>query len=95
MATDAAGEGINLQICWLMVNYDFPWNPARLEQRDGPHSPLRQVHDPVVVVNLIAGSTREGRVLKTPTRKARDNSQTTPLRQGVRRYRPYIRRAYP
>ena len=33
VATDAAGEGINLQVCWLMVNYDIPWNPARLEQR--------------------------------------------------------------
>ena len=35
VATDAAGEGINLQVCWLMVNYDLPWNPARLEQRMG------------------------------------------------------------
>ena len=35
VATDAAGEGINLQFCWLMVNYDVPWNPARLEQRMG------------------------------------------------------------
>src|SRR6266581_811827 len=35
VATDAAGEGINLQVCWLMVNYDIPWNPARLEQRIG------------------------------------------------------------
>jgi hypothetical protein len=31
---DAAGEGVNLQFCWLMVNYEVPWNPARLEQRD-------------------------------------------------------------
>ena len=35
LATDAAGEGINLQFCWLMVNYDIPWNPARLDARDG------------------------------------------------------------
>ncbi len=35
VATDAAGEGINLQFCWLMINYDVPWNPARLEQRMG------------------------------------------------------------
>ena len=35
IATDAAGEGINLQFCRLMVNYDIPWNPARLEQRMG------------------------------------------------------------
>ena len=65
MATDAAGEGINLQFCWLMVNYDIPWNPARLEQRMGRIHRYGQAHDPVVVVNLVAGATREGRVLKT------------------------------
>ena len=65
IATDAAGEGINLQFCWLMVNYDIPWNPARLEQRMGRIHRYGQKHDPVVIVNLIAGSTREGQVLKT------------------------------
>ena len=65
VATDAAGEGINLQFCWLMVNYDIPWNPARLEQRMGRIHRYGQTHDPVVVVNLVAGATREGRVLKT------------------------------
>src|SRR6266568_1756911 len=35
VATEAAGEGINLQFCWFMVNYDIPWNPVRLEQRMG------------------------------------------------------------
>ena len=65
VATDAAGEGINLQFCWLMVNYDVPWNPARLEQRMGRIHRYGQRHDPVIIVNLIAGETREGRVLKT------------------------------
>ena len=65
IATDAAGEGINLQFCWLMVNYDVPWNPARLEQRMGRIHRYGQQHDPVVIVNLVAGETREGRVLKT------------------------------
>jgi superfamily II DNA/RNA helicase len=65
VATDAAGEGINLQFCWLMVNYDVPWNPARLEQRMGRVHRYGQKRDPVVIVNLIAGETREGRVLKT------------------------------
>ena len=65
IATDAAGEGINLQFCWLMVNYDVPWNPARLEQRMGRIHRYKQTHDPVVILNLIAGKTREGRVLKT------------------------------
>ena len=63
VATDAAGEGINLQFCWLMVNYDVPWNPARLEQRMGRIHRYGQKRDPVVIANLIAGETREGRVL--------------------------------
>ena len=65
VATDAAGEGINLQFCWLMVNYDIPWNPARLEQRMGRIHRYGQSHDPVVIVNLVADGTREGRVMKT------------------------------
>ena len=64
VATDAAGEGINLQFCWLMANYDVPWNPARLEQRMGRIHRYGQVHDPVVIANLVASETREGRVLK-------------------------------
>lgn len=65
VATDAAGEGINLQFCWIMVNYDIPWNPARIEQRFGRIHRYKQTHDPVVLVNLVAGKTREGRVLRT------------------------------
>ena len=63
VATDAAGEGINLQFCRLMVNYDLPWNPARLEQRLGRIHRYGQRRD-VVIVNLVATSTREGRVLR-------------------------------
>jgi SNF2 family DNA or RNA helicase/DNA-binding XRE family transcriptional regulator len=64
--TDAeGGEGINLQFCWLMINYDIPWNPARLEQRMGRIHRYGQKHDPVIIINLVAGKTREGRVLKT------------------------------
>jgi len=65
VATDAAGEGLNMQFCWRMVNYDIPWNPARLEQRMGRIHRFGQQHDPVVIINMIAGSTREGRVMKT------------------------------
>lgn len=65
VATDAAGEGINLQFCWIMVNYDIPWNPARIEQRFGRIHRYKQTHDPVVLVNMVADKTREGRVLKT------------------------------
>ena len=63
VATDAAGEGINLQFCRLMVNYDIPWNPARLEQRMGRIHRYGQRHD-VRIFNLVAGSTHEGRVLR-------------------------------
>lgn len=64
VCTDAAAEGINLQFCWIMINYDVPWNPARLEQRMGRIHRYGQKHDPVVIVNLVAPSTREGRVLQ-------------------------------
>ncbi|MCX7001914.1 MAG: helicase-related protein [bacterium] len=64
ICTDAAGEGINLQFCWIMINYDVPWNPARLEQRMGRIHRYGQKHDPVVITNLVAPSTREGKVLK-------------------------------
>ena len=65
IATDAAGEGINLQFCWLMVNYDIPWNPARLEQRMGRIHRYGQDHDPVIIMNMVAKNTREGRVQQT------------------------------
>ncbi len=65
IATDAAGEGINLQFCWLMINYDIPWNPARLEQRMGRIHRYGQMHDPVVIINMISSNTREGKVLQT------------------------------
>src|SRR6266540_1675240 len=48
-----------------MVNYDIPWNPARLEQRMGRIHRYGQQHDPVIILNVVAGRTREGRVLKT------------------------------
>lgn len=63
VATDAAGEGINLQFCWLQVNYDVPWNPARIEQRLGRVHRYGQKHD-VVCINMVAKNTREGRVLE-------------------------------
>ncbi|MBF0405458.1 MAG: DEAD/DEAH box helicase family protein [Nitrospirae bacterium] len=52
IATEAAGEGINLQFCSLVVNYDLPWNPQRIEQRIGRCHRYGQKHD-VVVVNFL------------------------------------------
>ena len=62
VATEAAGEGINLQFCHLMVNYDIPWNPNRLEQRMGRIHRYGQRKE-VFVFNLVAEDTREGMVL--------------------------------
>ena len=65
IGTDAAAEGINLQFCWILINYDIPWNPARLEQRMGRIHRYGQKNDRVAIINLVAGKTREGRVVKT------------------------------
>ncbi len=61
-ATEAAGEGINLQFCWFMINFDIPWNPVRLEQRMGRIHRYGQEHD-CVILNFVAVNTNEGRVL--------------------------------
>lgn len=63
VATDAAGEGINLQFCRYMINWDIPWNPNRLEQRMGRIHRYGQDSD-VWVFNLVARNTREGVVLQ-------------------------------
>ncbi|MEM3762032.1 MAG: helicase-related protein [Archaeoglobaceae archaeon] len=62
VATEAAGEGINLQFCHIMINYDIPWNPNRLEQRMGRIHRYGQLKD-VYIFNLVAVDTREGKVL--------------------------------
>ncbi|MGF6971523.1 SNF2 family DNA or RNA helicase [Paraburkholderia sp. WC7.3g] len=61
LATDAAGEGINLQRAHLMVNYDLPWNPNRLEQRFGRIHRIGQT-EVCHLWNLVADGTREGDV---------------------------------
>lgn len=68
IATDAAGEGINLQFCRLLINWDIPWNPNRLEQRMGRIHRYGQKRD-VLVFNLVASNTREGQVLERLLRK--------------------------
>lgn len=61
IATDAAGEGINLQRAHLMINYDLPWNPTRLEQRFGRIHRIGQT-EVCHLWNLISDQTREGEV---------------------------------
>jgi len=64
VATDAAGEGINLQRAHLMVNYDLPWNPNRIEQRFGRIHRIGQ-SEVCHLWNLVAEETREGEVYRT------------------------------
>lgn len=63
VATEAAGEGINLQFCWFMINYDIPWNPMRLEQRMGRIHRYGQEKD-CLIFNFVTSNTREGRVMQ-------------------------------
>ncbi len=63
VATEAAGEGINLQVCHILFNYDIPWNPNRLEQRMGRIHRYGQRKD-CLIFNFVATNTIEGRVLK-------------------------------
>jgi SNF2 family DNA or RNA helicase len=59
VATEAAGEGINLQFCHLMINYDMPWNPTRLEQRLGRIHRIGQERD-VYAFNFVATDSEDG-----------------------------------
>jgi SNF2 family DNA or RNA helicase len=70
VSTEAGGEGRNLQFCHIVVNYDLPWNPMRIEQRIGRVHRLGQEH-PVRVVNLAARATIESYVLEILDRKIR------------------------
>jgi superfamily II DNA or RNA helicase len=74
VATDAASEGINLQFCHLMVNYDVPWNPTRLEQRLGRIHRYGQETE-VFMYNLVAEGTREGDVIRSILEKLDRMSQ--------------------
>src|SRR6185369_12139938 len=74
VATDAACEGINLQRAHLMVNYDLPWNPNRLEQRFGRIHRIGQT-EVCHLWNLVAGETREGAVLQALCEKLEEESK--------------------
>jgi superfamily II DNA or RNA helicase len=73
VATDAAGEGINLQRAHLMINYDLPWNPNRLEQRFGRIHRIGQT-EICHLWNLVASETREGEVYNLLLRKLEEES---------------------
>ena len=75
VATDAAGEGINLQRAHLMVNYDLPWNPNRLEQRFGRIHRIGQT-EVCHLWNLVAEETREGDVFVRLFEKLEEQRRT-------------------
>jgi superfamily II DNA or RNA helicase len=75
IATDAAGEGINLQRAHLMVNYDLPWNPNRIEQRFGRIHRIGQT-EVCHLWNLVAEETREGDVYRTLLEKLEQARKT-------------------
>src|ERR1044072_4944565 len=75
VATDAAGEGINLQRAHLMVNYDLPWNPNRIEQRFGRIHRIGQT-EVCHLWNLVAEETREGDVYQTLLEKLEQARQS-------------------
>lgn len=75
LATDAAGEGINLQRAHLMVNYDLPWNPNRIEQRFGRIHRIGQT-EVCYLWNLVAADTREGDVYYTLLEKLDEARKT-------------------
>lgn len=69
IATEAAAEGVNLQFCSLVVNYDLPWNPQRIEQRIGRCHRYGQKHDVVVINFLNERNDADRRVLELLTEK--------------------------
>ena len=69
LGTEAAAEGINLQFCSLVVNYDLPWNPQRIEQRIGRCHRYGQKHDVVVINFLNERNEADRRVLELLTEK--------------------------
>ncbi|GBD00301.1 RNA polymerase-associated protein RapA [bacterium HR18] len=71
VATEAAGEGINLQVCNILFNYDIPWNPNRLEQRMGRIHRYGQRKD-CLIFNFVATNTIEGRVLQRLLKKLQE-----------------------
>lgn len=69
IATEAAAEGVNLQFCSLVINYDLPWNPQRIEQRIGRCHRYGQTHDVVVINFLNERNEADRRVFELLTEK--------------------------
>jgi SNF2 family DNA or RNA helicase len=64
LSSEVGSEGVDLQFCWIIINYDLPWNPMRLEQRIGRVDRLGQKREKVEVLNLIYAGTIDDRIYK-------------------------------
>lgn len=62
LSSEVGGEGIDLQFCWVVINYDIPWNPMRLEQRIGRVDRIGQKSDKIVIWNLLHKNTIDERI---------------------------------
>ena len=82
VATDAAGEGINLQRAHLVINYDLPWNPNRIEQRFGRVHRIGQT-EVCHLWNLVARDTREGEVFHRLFEKLEQQRRTSATRSST------------
>jgi superfamily II DNA or RNA helicase len=75
VATDAASEGLNLQVANVLINYDLPWNPSRLDQRIGRVHRYGQTK-PVFVYNMLVADTIDGRVYQILLQKIEEIKKT-------------------
>ena len=82
LATDAAQEGLNLQFAHIMVNYDLPWNPTRIDQRMGRLHRYGQEHT-VEIRNLFFKNTRESEILKLLVEKMNQIESDLGMRSDV------------
>ena len=62
LSSEVGSEGVDLQFCWVVVNYDLPWNPMRLEQRIGRVDRLGQTKQKVIILNLVYDGTIDDRI---------------------------------
>lgn len=64
LSSEVGGEGIDLQFCWVLVNYDLPWNPMRVEQRIGRLDRIGQLADMILIWNLFYEETIDARIYR-------------------------------
>lgn len=62
LSSEVGGEGVDLQFCWVVINYDLPWNPMRIEQRIGRLDRIGQMSSKVQIINILYGDTIDARI---------------------------------